>query len=291
MASLKFFNTSTNQWEVIKTDTLGGVIPNNQTWIATQGQTTFTIPNGQVADPKLISVFVDGKARTDFTMPNNTTIQFLTGINSGLQVFAQWFEVSVPATTGHHSTHELNGQDPIDVTKLTNYSGQIATPITNLQNTQSNHETRITTIEGKNLDSRVTTLETAKTADETRLTNLEDNTVTYITPTLLNGWVGNSSTYPPRYWKDKNGIVHYELALKNGNCQANVVVMTFPVGYRPQGAVMMTGHFDGITGDVIYWINESLSGELKFLRDIGSANAPYPDGTLLVLNGQFKAGS
>jgi hypothetical protein len=140
MASLKFFNTTTNQWEAIKTDSINGVIPNNTTWIATTNQTTFTIPNGTIADPKLISVFVDGKARTDFTMPNNTTIQFLTGISSGLQVFAQWFEVSVPATAGHHATHELFGNDAIDVTKLLNYAEQIQTPIGNIQTDLTNHK-------------------------------------------------------------------------------------------------------------------------------------------------------
>jgi hypothetical protein len=282
MASLNWKNPVTGQWEPIKVDTINGVIPNHTTWIATQGQTTFTIPNGTIADSNLISVFVDGKARTDFTMPNNTTIQFLSGISSGLQVYAQWFEVSVPATTGHHQTHELGGQDAIDVTKLTNYTNNIATPI-------SNHETRITTIEGKNLDSRVSTLETAKTADETRITNLENNNVTYITPTLLNGWVANSSDVPPRYWKDKDGIVHYEFVLKNGDCHANVVIMTFPSGYRPSGTILNRGYFDGANKDVIYWINQNANGELKFLRDIGSSNYPYPDGTLLLLQGSFKA--
>jgi hypothetical protein len=180
MASLKFYNTTTGQWEAIKTDSINGVIPNNTTWIATQGQTTFAIPNGTIADPKLITVFVDGKVRADFIMPNNTTIQFLTGINSGLQVYAQWFEVSVPATAGHHATHEMFGNDAIDVTKLLNYASQIGSPISNLQTIQSNHENRITTIEGKNLDSRVGTLETAKTTDENRITKLETNPYFYV---------------------------------------------------------------------------------------------------------------
>jgi hypothetical protein len=293
MASLKYFNTSTNQWEVIKTDSINGVIPNNQTYIATQGQTTFTIPNGQIADAKLLQVSVNGLIRTDFVMTNNTTFQFLASLNSGDKVYAEWFEVSIPATIGHHSTHELNGQDPIDITKLTNYQGQIATPlstaqtnITSLQNTQANHETRITTIEGKNLDSRVSTLETAKTTDETRLTNLENNTVTYIAPTLYNGCVANdASNYPPRYWKDKDGIVHYELAIKNGATAANIVIMTFPVGYRPINAVMCSGNADDNVS-IIYWINPGANGELKILRNIGTG---YVSGGLVILNGSFKA--
>ncbi|MDP4268209.1 MAG: hypothetical protein Q8880_12340 [Bacteroidota bacterium] len=134
MASLKFFNTSTNQWEAIKTDSINGVVPNNQTYVATQGQVTFTIPNGTVADPKLLQVFVNGNIRSDVTMPNNTTFQLLTALNSGDQVYAQWFEVSVPVTSGHHATHEIYGNDAIDVTKLKNYAEQIQTPITDLQN-------------------------------------------------------------------------------------------------------------------------------------------------------------
>jgi hypothetical protein len=173
MASLKFFNTSTSQWEIIKTDALSSVIPNNQTWTATTSQSAFTISNGSIPDAKLLNVYVDGKIRIDYTLTNSTTFTFFTGLTSGQQVYAEWFEVAVPATQGHHATHEANGQDAIDLTKLTNYSGLIGTPITNLQNTQTNHETRITTIESKNLDPRVSTLETAKTTDEARLSAVE----------------------------------------------------------------------------------------------------------------------
>jgi hypothetical protein len=173
MASLKFYNTSTGQWEIIKTDSLSSVIPNNQTWTATTSQSAFTISNGSIPDAKLLSVYVDGKIRTDYTLTNSTTFTFFTGLTSGQQVFAEWFEVAVPATSGHHATHEANGQDAIDITKMTNYAGLIGTPITNLQNTQTNHETRITTIEGKNLDSRVSTLETDKTNDEARISAVE----------------------------------------------------------------------------------------------------------------------
>lgn len=144
MSSLKFYNTDTSEWEVIQTDAIGGVIPNNQTWTAIQGQTTFTIANGQIADPKLIQVFVNHLIRTDFTMTNNTTFQFLTNLNSGDQVYAEWFEVSVPVTTGHHSTHEINGQDEIDITKLVNYTEDVATPISNLQTSATSLQTTIT---------------------------------------------------------------------------------------------------------------------------------------------------
>jgi hypothetical protein len=64
----------------------------------------------------------------------------LTGISSGLQVYAQWFEVAVPATTGHHATHEAFGQDPIDITKLTNFGSQVTTPINNVQTDLTTHK-------------------------------------------------------------------------------------------------------------------------------------------------------
>lgn len=157
MSSLKFYNTDTNEWEVIKTDSINGVIPNNQTWTAIQGQTTFTIANGQIADSKLIQVFVNHLIRTDFTMTNNTTFQFLTNLNSGDQVYAEWFEVSVPATIGHHSTHEINGQDEIDITKLVNYAEDVATPISSLQTSNSTLQTNISNHIGDKTNPHVVT--------------------------------------------------------------------------------------------------------------------------------------
>jgi hypothetical protein len=144
MASLKYFNTSTNQWEVIKTDGIDSVIPNSQTWTATTNQSIFTISNGSIPDKKLLNVYVDGKIRIDYALTNNTTFTFYSGLTSGQQVYAEWYEVAVPATPGHHSIHEINGQDQIDVTRLLNYAEQIQTPIDNLQTNLTNLQTSVT---------------------------------------------------------------------------------------------------------------------------------------------------
>jgi hypothetical protein len=145
MASLKFYNKTTGLWEAIKTDSINGVIPNNQSYTAVQGQTTFTIVNGQIADANLLSVFVNGKIRNDITMTNNTTFQFATALTAGDQVYAEWFEVSVPATVGHHATHYVGGQDQIDVTQLNNFTDEVSIPINNAQSSADSANTALTT--------------------------------------------------------------------------------------------------------------------------------------------------
>lgn len=49
------------------------------------------------------------------------------------------------------------------------------------------------------------------------------------TPTLTNGWVEYSASYPVRYRKDDFGIVHMSGIIKSGTG----VPLTLPVGYRP----------------------------------------------------------
>ncbi|MDP4268435.1 MAG: hypothetical protein Q8880_13510 [Bacteroidota bacterium] len=216
---------------------------------------------------------------------------------------SQWENIQTDVTASslpsHASNHESGGSDEIDVTLLKNYNEQISTPITNLQNTasglqtttnslqteQTDHENRIKTIEDENLNTRVTTLETAKTNDETRLTNLENNSVTFVTPTLLNGWVQNSND-SAFYWKDKDGIVHFQLVLKNGYTSLNTTIMTFPTGYLPDREYLLIGYCEG-TGvtdhTVVYHVSNSPgAGELKLMRDIGG-------NSLLILSGSFKA--
>lgn len=240
MANLRYHNDVTNEWEVIKVDTLGGVIPNNQTWIATQGQTTFTIPNGTIADSKLISVFVDGKARTDFTMPNNTTVQFLAGINSGLQVFAQWFEVSVPATTGHHNTHELNGQDPIDVTKLVNYQEQISAPLISVETNVSNLQTDVTNHKNNISNPHNVTASQVNAYSKTEV------------DTLLSGKVSSGA--------NTRMESHYAILFTNGSSTRATATVTFsqaftnPPDVFPCNIVQATSYSDMIYYPFIYGV-------------------------------------
>lgn len=68
-------------------------------------------------------------------------------------------------------------------------------------------------------------------AEKAKLVNLDDGT--YITPTMLNGWVNYSSTFQyAGYRKDEYGMVHIRGLVKSGTVPDSVV-FTLPVGYRP----------------------------------------------------------
>ena len=56
----------------------------------------------------------------------------------------------------------------------------------------------------------------------------------WITPTLLNGWVGEAG-YPIGYYKDTMGIVRLRGRIKNGPLVTPAFV--FPIGYRPSSSV------------------------------------------------------
>lgn len=261
MASLKFFNTSTNQWEAIKTDAINGVIPNNQTWTATQGQTTFTISNGTVADSKLMTVFVDGKARTDFTMPDNITIQFLNGIDSGLQVFGQWFEVSVPAVTGHHATHELFGNDSIDVTKLLNYAEQIQSPISTLQTNLGSLQTNVTNHESNTSNPHGVTASQVGAYSKTE------------SDTLLDGKLSGGGY--------KRMESHYAQFFTNGTSYLAYATVTFTTAFTsvpdvfPGNIVQTTSYSDSIYYPFIYGVTTTgFNVRLQATGQLGTQGNP-----------------
>ena len=99
---------------------------NDKTWTATEGQTVFTITNGQYVIGKgNIEVWVGGVPQIKdqgFTETNSTTITLSEGVPAGTIVYAKWFEGHMTITKGHGSGHEIGGQDEIDVTKLKNYN-------------------------------------------------------------------------------------------------------------------------------------------------------------------------
>jgi hypothetical protein len=104
----------------------------------------------------------------------------------------------------------------------------------------------------------------------------------FITPTLLNGWVANSpSLYPTKFWKDKDGMVHYRLWLKDGASALNVVILFFPVGYRPGGNESEWGRNDSTTSPQFLY-HVATNGELKILR-------AFTAGASIILTGSFKA--
>jgi hypothetical protein len=111
-------------------------VPNDASWISTDGQDTFTIPNGSIADVKLLTVYVGGVPQTSVTLIDSTTFQLPETLSVGVNVYAKWFETKIPMNSNHHSTHELGGADEIDITNLKNYQEEISIPLTEVKQYQ-----------------------------------------------------------------------------------------------------------------------------------------------------------
>jgi hypothetical protein len=106
-----------------------------------------------------------------------------------------------------------------------------------------------------------------------------------INATLLNNWVV-SGPGQAIYWKDADGIVHYYLAIKSGSTGANVTIMSFPSGYIPDREFVRDAYCegsDGVAKRLIYHVTNNPAGELKILRDAGTANS------LVIIEGSYKA--
>ena len=76
----------------------------------------------------------------------------------------------------------------------------------------------------------------------------------WIEPTLLNGWVNNSSSeYPVSYMKDSLGFVHIRGTVKDGT--PNATIFTLPVGYRPAKNVLFVGGWGNSARPVYIYSN------------------------------------
>lgn len=97
--------------------------PNSYSWVATAGQTTFTLPAGQTYIPSFLWVNVGGvdQTKNTITATNGTSFTVSEPLDAGTNVDARWFQGDV-STQAHHITHYANGVDPIDITQLQNYS-------------------------------------------------------------------------------------------------------------------------------------------------------------------------
>lgn len=105
---------------------------NSEKFIATEGQTVFTLTNGSYKIGKnRLTVYIHGiKQVSDaFTETSETSFTLSTGVPADTEVEAVWYESVLPATGGHNSNHHVGGVDEIDVTNLKNYQEQIATPL------------------------------------------------------------------------------------------------------------------------------------------------------------------
>lgn len=103
--------------------------PNEYEWTATAGQTIYTLPPSTNYNPasNWFTVEVGGTTLADSQVSKDSPTQFTLLVNTadipaGLTVVARWVETTIPATMGHHSTHEAGGYDELDITKLKNYN-------------------------------------------------------------------------------------------------------------------------------------------------------------------------
>jgi hypothetical protein len=105
---------------------------NEYTWITTSGQTVFIFPTNAKYDPsaKWFQVLV-GNVPVDTSLVNRLlTTQFSLNIDpatikAGMSVRAMWVEPIVPITSGHHTTHEINGQDEINIKNLRGFKENV----------------------------------------------------------------------------------------------------------------------------------------------------------------------
>lgn len=118
-------------------------------------------------------------------------------------------------------------------------------------------------------------LDTLKSIQEntTRISVLESkkaekDNATWITPTLLNGWVAyetNIGGYPTaRFFKDPAGIVHFDGLIKDGVVSASLPVFKLPVGFRPKQAVTCVTVSNNGSGEVISRVRVNPNGEVVF---------------------------
>jgi hypothetical protein len=112
------------------------VTNNEQTWVATAGQKTFTLANGQyVVGKGNIQVFVGGVPQVsgvNFTESSETTISFSESVPTGVTIYAKWMEGALSITKGHKTGHEAGGQDELDVTKLKNFKENVTDQFTSV---------------------------------------------------------------------------------------------------------------------------------------------------------------
>lgn len=102
---------------------------NEYSWTSTEGQLTYEMPNNANYDPfgKWFFVYVGGIAVDPSLIDRRNENSFTLNIESslvpaGVNVMAKWTEPVVPITSGHHSVHEENGADEINITKLKGYN-------------------------------------------------------------------------------------------------------------------------------------------------------------------------
>jgi hypothetical protein len=71
---------------------------------------------------------------------------------------------------------------------------------------------------------------------------------TWITATLKNGWANLQNV---QYYKDEFGVVHVRGRIQNGTTSTNTVLLSLPVGYRPNTYIFVNSVTYSTVRDVI----------------------------------------
>lgn len=106
-------------------------VVNEYEWISSEGQLVYILPEGITYDPAIkgFEVTVAGASVPPSLIQKDNPNQFTLLINTsdiyaGMKVMARWIEpyISIIEFEAHNTTHEVGGNDEIDITKLKNYN-------------------------------------------------------------------------------------------------------------------------------------------------------------------------
>ncbi|RYI30631.1 hypothetical protein EVU96_09450, partial [Bacillus infantis] len=99
-----------------------------QEFVATEGQTVFTLNGKYEIGKNLVEVIVGGVPQSvgkGFTESSDTTITISEGLPAGTTVKVTRYENFIPTSTNHKGIHYVGGQDEIDVTQLKNFKEKV----------------------------------------------------------------------------------------------------------------------------------------------------------------------
>ena len=117
----------------------GGVFRRkNQVFIATEGQTVFTLTEGSYTTGNdRLSIYVETVRQSldtgAFSETSSTSFTLSEGVSAGIVVEAEWYEGVIVTPSDpivHASRHAADGVDPLDITDLQGYQNTITANLT-----------------------------------------------------------------------------------------------------------------------------------------------------------------
>lgn len=214
----------------------------------------------------LTHMFADNSARDAYFVANPSELmeQLFIKVGTGYQQYIEgvWTD-SVPIVS-----ETLNQIDDLSAAADKTFSSEkievlLSEKITSVNNIfpDLNGNVTIEAGGGTTINDSVTAVDSTWSSSKIDGTKANKEQEAWITPTLLNGWVGNQAT---RYLRDQFGFVHLKGILISGTM--NTTIFNLPVGYRPINNYNMfsvaSGSVNGVllirpNGDVIARIGTS----------------------------------